>query len=150
MREGYVAIDRKMARDIIKANHQKMSALSVSLGYSPSWLQHALQNGSLHTEDLKALLGFGLDLRPAKKVNPTEWTIKLDIGLILDTVIRANNGESIYSIADSLGIDWKTARRYIATWKDSRFGIKQEQLLALYNIIEKENRDASRTVTEGD
>lgn len=143
MKHGFVEINAEKARDIIKANHQKMSKLSQSLGYSQSWLQHALKNGSIHTEDIKALEELGCDLRPAQVVHPTVWLVKIDIGLIIETIIRADKDEAIYSIANDLGIDWKTVKRYIETWETNHFGIKPGQLLDLYDIIEKEKNNAS-------
>lgn len=139
MKTGFIKIDKQMAKDIIHEAGESMYQLSAEMGFSHSWLAKSIDNGSLKLEDLMALEDRGIDLTPAiKEVTAKSWITKTDIGRIFAAIILKDEGMSVQGIADKLGIDWKTATRYLRTWEYNRFGIDPEQLKKMYEIARRE------------
>lgn len=140
-RKDFYAIDGEIAKKIIKRNGFKMTELSRALGFSNSWLQHSLFNGSLNVDDVERLNELGVDLTPALKDIPENWIQKTDIGMIFDVILLHSQGHSITRIADEIGISWKTVRRYIETWRHTKFHVQKRQLEEMATLIEREGKE---------
>ena len=142
-KDGFVPINKQHAMDLIRQSGHSASGLSVLTGHSPSWLSSNLKIGSIHRDDLKTLKEAGCDLYPALTVIPNIYILKSDIGIVFKTILMYREGMSFNQIAEFLGIDRTTARRYTETWYDNRFGLSADLLRLTIKAMEEE--DASHT-----
>lgn len=140
-KEGFIRIDGDYAKKLLRSQGYTASSLSRALYRSPSWLSANLKIGSIHREDVKRLQELGCDLSPALITVPTVWVLKFDLGLILKVIIMTHNGDSIRHISNTLGIDWKTVKRYTETWKETRFGMSQELIEQMLTVFTEEAKE---------
>ena len=146
---GMYTLNGETAKQIIRQKRANMAWLSRELGYSYTWMYHALNNGRMHRDAFNKLKEYGINLEKAVIARPESLLINTNVGRIVRTINLRYKGYPVWVIADVERMSKDKVTAHLHTWEQTRFGLTKEDIEELLRNWNKEDETAFVKNTDG-